>query len=86
LALAAVDAARRHFGGLHHLHLLNHPDVYEAMRHWLGPSLAPPSSGDGLAVDGEVLSKGCVDDLGETASSNCANFQRRTEIDDRLIL
>ncbi len=28
---------RRQFGGLHHLHLLNHPDVYEAMRHWLAP-------------------------------------------------
>jgi hypothetical protein len=28
---------RRHFGGMHHFHLLNHPDVYEALRHWLGP-------------------------------------------------
>jgi hypothetical protein len=46
---------RRHFSGLHHPYRLNHPDVYEAMRHWLGPSLAPLSSGDGLAVDGEVF-------------------------------
>jgi pimeloyl-ACP methyl ester carboxylesterase len=28
---------RRQFGGLHHLHLLNHPDIYEAIRHWLAP-------------------------------------------------
>jgi len=27
---------RRHFGGLHHFHLLNHPDVYNAIRTWLG--------------------------------------------------
>ena len=25
----------RHFGGLHHFDLLNHPSVYEAMREWL---------------------------------------------------
>jgi hypothetical protein len=25
----------RHMGGLHHFHLLNHPDVYEQLRHWL---------------------------------------------------
>jgi pimeloyl-ACP methyl ester carboxylesterase len=28
----------RHFGGLHHFNLLNHPSIYEAMREWLGPS------------------------------------------------
>ncbi len=28
----------RHFGGLHHFNLLNHPSVYEAMRDWLGPT------------------------------------------------
>jgi pimeloyl-ACP methyl ester carboxylesterase len=28
---------RRQFGGLHHLHLLNHPDIYQAIRHWLAP-------------------------------------------------
>lgn len=27
----------RHFGGLHHFRLLNHPAVYEAMREWLDP-------------------------------------------------
>lgn len=25
----------RYFGGLHHFRLLNHPDVYEAIRRWL---------------------------------------------------
>jgi pimeloyl-ACP methyl ester carboxylesterase len=25
----------QHFGGLHHFHLLNHPDVYRTMRGWL---------------------------------------------------
>jgi len=29
---------RRHFGGLHHFRLLNHPSVYEAMREWLDPT------------------------------------------------
>ena len=28
---------RRQFGGLHHFHLLNHPDVYAALREWLAP-------------------------------------------------
>jgi len=28
----------RHFGGLHHFNLLNHPSVYEAMREWLEPT------------------------------------------------
>jgi len=28
----------RHFGGLHHFRLLNHPGVYEAMREWLDPT------------------------------------------------
>jgi len=27
---------KRHFGGLHHFDLLNHPDVYGVMREWLG--------------------------------------------------
>ena len=27
----------RHFGGLHHFNLLNHPSIYEALREWLGP-------------------------------------------------
>jgi pimeloyl-ACP methyl ester carboxylesterase len=31
----------RQFGGLHHLHLLNHPDVYHAMRTWLQPTTFP---------------------------------------------
>jgi hypothetical protein len=28
----------RHFGGMHHFTLLNHPSVYEAMREWLDPT------------------------------------------------
>ncbi len=28
---------KRHFEGLHHFKLLNHPPVYEAMREWLAP-------------------------------------------------
>lgn len=28
----------RHFGGLHHFDLLNHPSVYEALREWLDPT------------------------------------------------
>jgi pimeloyl-ACP methyl ester carboxylesterase len=28
----------RHFSGLHHFRLLNHPSVYEAMREWLDPT------------------------------------------------
>jgi pimeloyl-ACP methyl ester carboxylesterase len=28
----------RHFGGLHHFNLLNHPSVYEALREWLDPT------------------------------------------------
>ena len=31
----------RHFGGLHHFNLLNHPAVYEALRKWLDPHLLP---------------------------------------------
>jgi pimeloyl-ACP methyl ester carboxylesterase len=31
----------RHFGGLHHFDLLNHPDVYEAMREWLAATPVP---------------------------------------------
>ncbi len=29
----------RHFGGLHHFNLLNHPSVYEAIREWLEPDI-----------------------------------------------
>jgi len=32
---------KRHFGGLHHFDLLNHPDVYRAMREWLGATPVP---------------------------------------------
>ena len=44
----------RHFPGLHHFALLNHPRIYEAMREWLGL----PSDGqqraqpENLAVEG----------------------------------
>ena len=31
----------RHFAGLHHFNLLNHPSVYEAIRQWLEPASAP---------------------------------------------
>jgi hypothetical protein len=31
----------RHIDGLHHFDLLNHPQVYEAMRTWLD---APPTA------------------------------------------
>ena len=33
----------RHFGGLHHFRLLNHPDIYEAMREWLEPTFSAGS-------------------------------------------
>jgi len=33
----------RHFGGLHHFNLLNHPAVYEALREWLDPTSATAS-------------------------------------------
>ena len=33
----------RHFGGLHHFNLLNHPSVYEALREWLDPTSAAGS-------------------------------------------
>ncbi|MGO8870152.1 MAG: alpha/beta hydrolase, partial [Acidimicrobiales bacterium] len=29
------DDHKRHFEGLHHFRLLNHPSVYEVMREWL---------------------------------------------------
>jgi len=32
----AVDKGR-HLGGLHHFDLLNHPDVYDQLHHWLTP-------------------------------------------------
>ncbi|HYA67636.1 MAG TPA: hypothetical protein VED63_02790, partial [Acidimicrobiales bacterium] len=32
---------KRHFGGLHHFDLLNHPAIYRAMQEWLGASVAP---------------------------------------------
>ncbi len=32
---------KRHFGGLHHFDLLNHPSVYEAIREWLDPHGVP---------------------------------------------
>jgi len=35
----------RHFGGLHHFHLLNHPSVYEALRDWLDPPVDLPHEG-----------------------------------------
>jgi pimeloyl-ACP methyl ester carboxylesterase len=60
---------RRQFGGLHHLHLLNHPDIYEAIRHWLAPQpgtdgmtwvdartpLSGSGSGEGEGDSGEGL-------------------------------
>jgi PGAP1-like protein len=33
----------RHFGRLHHLDLLNHPLVYDQIRHWLADPAAPPA-------------------------------------------
>ncbi len=38
----------RHFGGLHHFNLLNHPTVYEALREWLDPTSAATPSLDPL--------------------------------------
>jgi hypothetical protein len=29
----------RHFGPMHHLELLNHPDLYDQMRQWFSASL-----------------------------------------------
>jgi hypothetical protein len=40
----------RYFGGIHHFHLLNHPDVYQAIRTWLRrlsiPAREPPEVND----------------------------------------
>jgi PGAP1-like protein len=38
----------RHLGGLHHFDLLNHPDVYNLLRHWLAGGVSEPAglSGD----------------------------------------
>ena len=38
----------RHFGGIHHFNLLNHPTVYEALREWLDPTSAATPSLDPL--------------------------------------
>ena len=40
----------RHFGGLHHFNLLNHPSVYEALRDWLGPT-----SGVGSEIESVLI-------------------------------
>jgi hypothetical protein len=51
----------RYLGGLHHFHLLNHPDVYEAVRTWLRrssiPANEPPEVNDveRLVVAGEEI-------------------------------
>jgi len=37
----------RHFGGLHHFHLLNHPSVYAALRDWLDPTGARAANAHG---------------------------------------
>ena len=46
-AVAADDDGpagdHRHLGGLHHLDLLNHPQVYEAMRSWLAAPAPTPA-------------------------------------------
>jgi len=39
--LSIPTAHKRHFGGLHHFDLLNHPAIYRAMREWLGGSPVP---------------------------------------------
>ena len=43
-------AHTRHFGGLHHFNLLNHPSVYEALREWLGPT-----SGAGSEIESVLI-------------------------------
>jgi len=40
----------RHFGGLHHFNLLNHPSVYEALREWLDPA-----SGTGSEIESVLI-------------------------------
>ena len=40
----------RHFGGLHHFNLLNHPTVYEALREWLAPT-----SGSGSEIESSLI-------------------------------
>ena len=40
----------RHFGGLHHFNLLNHPSVYEALREWLDPT-----SGAGSEIESVLI-------------------------------
>ena len=40
----------RHFGGLHHFNLLNHPSVYEALREWLDPT-----SGAGSELESALI-------------------------------
>jgi len=37
--ISFTDEHKRHFGGLHHFDLLNHPPVYDAMREWIKVSV-----------------------------------------------
>ena len=40
----------RHFGGLHHFNLLNHPSVYEALREWLDPTSGAASELESVLI------------------------------------
>jgi pimeloyl-ACP methyl ester carboxylesterase len=44
------DEHTRHFGGLHHFNLLNHPSVYAALREWLDPT-----SGAGSEIGSNLI-------------------------------
>ncbi len=44
----------RHFGGLHHFNLLNHPPIYEALREWLDPTPGAGTRQPGAADTSEV--------------------------------
>ena len=41
VGLSIPSDHKRHFGGLHHFDLLNHPAIYRAMQEWLGASPVP---------------------------------------------
>ena len=48
----------RHFGGLHHFNLLNHPTVYEALREWLDPTSTAASELGSALISGAPM--GCL--------------------------
>jgi len=45
-----LDEHKRHFDGLHHFDLLNHPSVYRAIREWLDPASSAESDAGSALV------------------------------------